>query len=953
MPFDAGSLLSFLRLDTTGFSSGLTSATGQTRNFSASVARSNTTLQGMSGTASGLGKLMLTGLGFFVAFKAVTAFTGAVGDSIDMAADLEKSMANVSTLIDTTTVDMDDLTESVLNMTSEVLKSSEDLSAGLYQVFSAGITDSAEAMEVLRVSAIAATAGLSDTLTSVDAITTVINAYGLAAKDATDISDLMFQTVKLGKTTYEQLAQAIGTVISPAAAVGIELDELFAALATLTKGGINTMRATTALRATILSVIKPSDEAKKKAAELGLEWTSAGLKAKGLVGFLNDLKEATGGNSEVMAELVPNVRALNAVMALTGKQSEEMNRIFAEMANRLGVTREAFKKQEDTYRSQKVKLGLLVDEIQTKIGQKFIPALNAMLKGIIKLFSTIGTELDEMNRKLDPLSARMKELGKSSRLPGQGFDLSTKRVNGFIDALKTADITLSAFLSRPLEEQKRFITAIGLPPEITPKQFIIPILKVANIKKKIAKELTDLEKKRLKIAQRISDDIVRLTEGETALKIVELQRFVDEARIVGVNRLQIEKFIIANEMALKNKWNQEQIGLMNKQVQAQIELRTKQFDVEVKLLNKSKAAWQNYYNKLSAQAQAHAAKAKAASEKVIGIEQQKLDMSTRFSDFSLNVQKEGLDAEGRLSIEREIINQAINRAFAASAEERTRLLGDAISKQEGLITGFKDTMVEATFAGFNPEPIISVGAELELLGMLVDEYNESLDVTAEKEREIAEEQQNLADIAKESMSVVRTEIELVTEEVKKLEDEYKSFVEDAKEKIKPEVDINPALSSISSLRNAFLDMKRTLEKPIIQTVITRRKTEGNGEDKFEATRPGVVESETFFAKGGILGGSFQPLGRNLMPDNGIFNHPTAGLVNIAEANNPEAVIPLETGAIPVKLEGDFGKQTTSSDQRQFIANFNTPIPRSMRMEKEFEMRRFFNRVSGSNASVSN
>lgn len=389
MPFDAGALLARLGLDTKGFNAGLTSATAQTGKFDKSVIKSDKTLQGMSSTAAGIGKLMLTGLGFFVAIRAVTGFTRAITGSISAAADLEKSMANVATLVDTTVVNMDSLTDSVLEMTSEVLKSAEDLSAGLYQVFSAGVTDAGEAMDVLRVAAIAATAGLSTTLTSVDALTTIINAYGLEAKDATEISDLMFQTVKLGKTTFDQLAQAIGTVISPAASVGIELDELFASLATLTKGGINTMRATTALRATLLAVIKPMDSAKKEAKRLGLEWNVSALKAKGLVRFLTEIREATEGDTSAIAELFPNVRALNGVLALTGAQFEELIRIQEQFEDRAGSTQEAFGKQADTFASKSIKMTLASDRLSIAFGKIEVALLLEPLEKLTEFLETI------------------------------------------------------------------------------------------------------------------------------------------------------------------------------------------------------------------------------------------------------------------------------------------------------------------------------------------------------------------------------------------------------------------------------------------------------------------------------------------------------------------------------------------------------------------------------------
>jgi TP901 family phage tail tape measure protein len=353
--------------------------------------RTDSVFGGLSRTAGTLARTLGPALGLgalVIGFK----------KSIDAAGEFEKEFANVATLVDTTTVSMDNLKEGIMEMSVDVTKTTTDLTQGLYQVISAGV-DSADALEVLRVSAVAATAGLSDTRTSVDAITTVLNAYGLAVDQATDVSDLMFQTVKLGKTTFTELASSIGTVISPAAAVGIELEDLFATIATLTKGGIETRTATMALRATLMSILKPTDDARKMAKKLGLEWSANALKIKGLIPFLNDMKEATGGNTEIMAELIPETRALNAVLALTGSQSEELNRILGEMGERLGSTQEAFEKQEDIYEAQAKKLGILVDRIQIKIGNYFLPALTRMLRGTLDIFDEVENRLAAIELK--------------------------------------------------------------------------------------------------------------------------------------------------------------------------------------------------------------------------------------------------------------------------------------------------------------------------------------------------------------------------------------------------------------------------------------------------------------------------------------------------------------------------------------------------------------------------
>jgi len=424
-----------------------------------------------------------------------------ISKATDAAAKLEKSMANVATLVDKPKKEIAALTSEVQNMTTEVLKSSDDLSSGLYQVFSAGITDSAEALGVLRVSAIAATAGLSDTRTSVDVITTILNAYGLEARKATRVSDLLFQTVRLGKTTFEELAGAMGTVTSIAATAGIGLEDLFGVIATLTRT-METRRVTTGLRSFILSIIKPSEGAIKKAKELGLEWSAAALRAKDLTGFINDMRIATKGSEEAMAELVPNARALSIVMAVVGKQNASLNRIMGEFPDIADSSADAFKKQADTVEAQSLKLSLVTDRLSEKFGRLFLSIKKVTTIGLTTFFEELDKGLSKalLTENIRIIESVNKRLLEGARIAGTGIDLTTIKVNTFIQALKTADIDLIQFFSKTVKEQQRLIQALGLPSELIPRELKLGIESLVKETQKAAAEIS-------RTWERTSDDI--------------------------------------------------------------------------------------------------------------------------------------------------------------------------------------------------------------------------------------------------------------------------------------------------------------------------------------------------------------------------------------------------------------------------------------------------------------
>ena len=96
---------------------------------------------------------------------------------------------------------------------------------------------------------------------AVDVVTTALNAYGLEASEVTNVSDTLFQVIKKGKITGQQLAGSLGMVIGSAAQMNIGLDQVGAAVASLTKVGLGAETSMTALNQVMMSVMKPSADA--------------------------------------------------------------------------------------------------------------------------------------------------------------------------------------------------------------------------------------------------------------------------------------------------------------------------------------------------------------------------------------------------------------------------------------------------------------------------------------------------------------------------------------------------------------------------------------------------------------------------------------------------------------------------------------------------------------------
>ena len=257
--------------------------------------------------------------------------------------DFAGGIAKISTLVDTTVVSMQKVSSEIRAVSDETGAGVADLSESVYQAISAGV-DTAHAVSFVKDMTIAAKAGFTDTTTAVNGVTTVLNAYGKSAEEASAITDQMLLAQNFGKTSFGEMAQSMGNVIPIAAQLNVSTQELFGSIAVLTKNGIRTSEAITGLKAAYSNILKPSSDAAKLAQSLGIEFNAAHLKSVGWVKFLEEVKRATGGDAQQMAQLFGSVEALNSVLVLTGKGAGDFDKVMDQMAKSAGMTREAYEK---------------------------------------------------------------------------------------------------------------------------------------------------------------------------------------------------------------------------------------------------------------------------------------------------------------------------------------------------------------------------------------------------------------------------------------------------------------------------------------------------------------------------------------------------------------------------------------------------------------------------------
>ncbi len=319
-----------------------------------------------------------------IGISAGIAFAQAAKGAYDFEKQFQQSMKEVATLSSGIKGSLTDFMNQVIDVTREVPVLANNAAKALYQIVSAG-HDGADGMKILEAAAKAAIGGVTETAISADAITTILNAYKMDASKAQEVSDQLFTTVRLGKTDFGQLGTSIAQAAPIAASFGIDIREILAAVASITKQGVPTAEAMTKIRAAILGT----------ANQLG----DAAFKGRTFQEALQLIYDKAGGSTMKMKELLGTDEALQAALMVTGQNAQSAAKDLEEVGNSAGAAEAAFQEMASSAQNQ---LQLLQNNITA--------FLRPMGETILKEISEIASSFNEAFNNGD-VQASMKTLG--------------------------------------------------------------------------------------------------------------------------------------------------------------------------------------------------------------------------------------------------------------------------------------------------------------------------------------------------------------------------------------------------------------------------------------------------------------------------------------------------------------------------------------------------------------
>lgn len=316
--------------------------------------------------------MVLAGAGIVQGLEEIA---GALLDCTEASGEFETGLTKISTVADTSKKSMSTIKGEILALSGELGQGANGLTDSVYNAISASV-DTASAVEFTEKATKLAVAGFTDATTSVDVLTTALNAYGLSVDEVSNVSDMLIVTQNLGKTTVDELASSMGKVIPIAGAYNVNMANLSTAYAIATKNGIATAEATTYIKSMLNELgDSGSDVGKILQNQTGKSFSQLMSSGKSLGEVLKIVGDSVNNDKANFNSLWASSEAGVGALSILTDGVEGFNGFLGQMTDSVGLTEKAFETMSNTEEYASKRMLSSLENLKIAVGDELNPAL--------------------------------------------------------------------------------------------------------------------------------------------------------------------------------------------------------------------------------------------------------------------------------------------------------------------------------------------------------------------------------------------------------------------------------------------------------------------------------------------------------------------------------------------------------------------------------------------------
>lgn len=310
MAFIVGELAAPVKIDSKPFEEGLKTTKKQGEDWASQM--------GTTFTKAGQG---LDKIGTGLTTKVTLPIVGAGTAIVMTAANFEASMNRVRGLTGATGGDLEALKQQAKDLGATTQYSASQAADAMGFLAMAGFkaNDIIGAMPGVLELAASAQMDLAD---AADITSNILTGYGKSVEELGHVNDVLVKAMTSANVDLRMLGESMKYAGPVAAGVGMQFEEVAAAIGMMGNAGIQGSMAGTALRGAISALVNPTKQAYEKMAKMGLVVTDSSGKLKSLTGIVQELENSGADAADIM-ELFGQ-RAGPAMIALVDQGSDAL-----------------------------------------------------------------------------------------------------------------------------------------------------------------------------------------------------------------------------------------------------------------------------------------------------------------------------------------------------------------------------------------------------------------------------------------------------------------------------------------------------------------------------------------------------------------------------------------------------------------------------------------------------
>ena len=312
---------------------------------------------------------------------AVTALAYRTLQAVKNFASYEKQMSSVNVLLKVSRKELTEYGNGLIDIAIKTGRAKEELADGAYEALSAGV-DSKELLNFMEVASKGASAGMTDVSTATDVLTSTLNGFKLESSDATEVMDKLITIQNKGKIVLGQMSTVMGDVADISSSLGLDLDNVGAALSTITMSGTPAAQAGTRLKAMFSELAKEGTNASSTFKEITGKSFKEFISEGGNLGeALEEMQKEAGTTEKEMIDLWGSIEAGQGAMGLTGANADTFKENLKSLSESAGELETSYRLATDNISTEWSKLTSQLD----KNWMKFVGKLETPIKITLKI----------------------------------------------------------------------------------------------------------------------------------------------------------------------------------------------------------------------------------------------------------------------------------------------------------------------------------------------------------------------------------------------------------------------------------------------------------------------------------------------------------------------------------------------------------------------------------------